>query len=669
MAQTAEEALVVRLEATLSKFENQMKRAKQVADKTSTDIEARFGKTNQKIASSATGAAGAIGKVVNVSSAGRFVLQNTANNIADIAVQMGSGTSAAKALGQQLPQILGGFGALGGVLGTLGPVLGTIAAVGLPIAAGLLASGEASQSLADSMKELEKAVSELDAATSNSLIGSGELVEKYGSATAAAREFLAALRQIAELRAESGVQQTAGQISSQFGGFDRVEKFIDEYSIGSEFEGTTYAIRDALGVTEEAAASLAQRLEELGAASGPTEVASAAAALNRELFAATGGYDNMNVAALQLYENTARVGENAQQVAEDVDRGTTSMLEFVRATYAGQSGLSGLIAQTQSLASWAATAAQNMWSFLGAQGAQAAKVGAGRGGDPRQFVSDQYWKDKYFPSPAAISPPKPKKGGGGGGGGKAEEPFFGNVEEDLLKMERQLELIGKSSEEVATLKAKWEMLDEARKRGLSLDTQLAGSSQTLAQQIDAQAAAVGALTAQYEAQQVSAEAFEEAVDGIAGAMADALAGGQSLREGLADVFAGIAADLAKSGIRSLLSGLFNGIGGGSIGSWVSGLVSADGGGYTGNSPRAGGLDGKGGFLAMLHPRETVVDHTKGQKTGGGAQTVHVYVSASEYFDARVDSRAANITKQGLAQAQRQQPDSLRKYSSDSRRRS
>ena len=35
-----------------------------------------------------------------------------------------------------------------------------------------------------------------------------------------------------------------------------------------------------------------------------------------------------------------------------------------------------------------------------------------------------------------------------------------------------------------------------------------------------------------------------------------------------------------------------------------------GGGYTGNSPRSGGVDGQGGFPAILHPRETVIDHTK-----------------------------------------------------------
>ena len=47
--------------------------------------------------------------------------------------------------------------------------------------------------------------------------------------------------------------------------------------------------------------------------------------------------------------------------------------------------------------------------------------------------------------------------------------------------------------------------------------------------------------------------------------------------------------------------------------------SYNGGGYTGNGARAGGMDGKGGFMAMLHPRETVVDHTKGQ--GGGVTVV------------------------------------------------
>jgi hypothetical protein len=45
------------------------------------------------------------------------------------------------------------------------------------------------------------------------------------------------------------------------------------------------------------------------------------------------------------------------------------------------------------------------------------------------------------------------------------------------------------------------------------------------------------------------------------------------------------------------------------------IASFEGGGFTGFGARAGGLDGKGGRLAMLHPNETVLDHTKGQGQG------------------------------------------------------
>ncbi len=59
-----------------------------------------------------------------------------------------------------------------------------------------------------------------------------------------------------------------------------------------------------------------------------------------------------------------------------------------------------------------------------------------------------------------------------------------------------------------------------------------------------------------------------------------------------------------------------------------GVGGFDGGGYTGSGPRSGGLDGKGGFMAMLHPRETVVDHTKGQGVGGEVINVTQNINVS-----------------------------------------
>jgi hypothetical protein len=50
--------------------------------------------------------------------------------------------------------------------------------------------------------------------------------------------------------------------------------------------------------------------------------------------------------------------------------------------------------------------------------------------------------------------------------------------------------------------------------------------------------------------------------------------------------------------------------------------SFEGGGYTGDGPRVGGVDGRGGFPAILHPRETVIDHTM---TGAGAGSLQVTI--------------------------------------------
>jgi len=71
-------------------------------------------------------------------------------------------------------------------------------------------------------------------------------------------------------------------------------------------------------------------------------------------------------------------------------------------------------------------------------------------------------------------------------------------------------------------------------------------------------------------------------------------------------------------------------------------MNFDGGGYTGKGIRAGGIDGKGGFPAILHPNETVIDHTKGQGMGA---TVNFNISTVDAagFDQLLASRKGLIT--------------------------
>jgi hypothetical protein len=83
--------------------------------------------------------------------------------------------------------------------------------------------------------------------------------------------------------------------------------------------------------------------------------------------------------------------------------------------------------------------------------------------------------------------------------------------------------------------------------------------------------------------------------------------------------------------------------------------SFDGGGFTGAGSRSGGLDGKGGFPAILHPNETVVDHTRGQGTGGVVvnQTINVTTGVQQTVRAEIKNlmpQIAEETKMAVADA-------------------
>lgn len=119
------------------------------------------------------------------------------------------------------------------------------------------------------------------------------------------------------------------------------------------------------------------------------------------------------------------------------------------------------------------------------------------------------------------------------------------------------------------------------------------------------------------------------------AFEDAIVGGK----GFSDVLKGLEQDILRMVTRKFVTkpladaigGMFegggSGGGGGAVGGFLGGifgkLFSADGGGFTGNAPRTGGLDGKGGFLGMLHPQETVIDHTRGQRAGSTNQYITI----------------------------------------------
>lgn len=201
------------------------------------------------------------------------------------------------------------------------------------------------------------------------------------------------------------------------------------------------------------------------------------------------------------------------------------------------------------------------------------------------------------------------------------------------------------------------LMEEANRRGVDLNAQMVNSTMTYAQAIEAlgeakkqsvitdqQVAASAANAA--EAQKFWADQQRALEDGLI----DAIVAG----ENFADVLANVAQALAKAALQAalfgsgpfgngsgLLSGLFSFGGGDPLTSALRGAgVSFDGGGFTGHGPRSGGIDGKGGFPAILHPNETVIDHTRGQRAGANVNyspSINISGDASERTVALIDA--------------------------------
>ena len=143
--------------------------------------------------------------------------------------------------------------------------------------------------------------------------------------------------------------------------------------------------------------------------------------------------------------------------------------------------------------------------------------------------------------------------------------------------------------------------------------------------------------------------FKKSYDGITDLTMDFLKTGKA---NFKDFATSIVTELIRIAMQKLIiDKMFASFGGvfKSINSSLSSTANAikvptlEGGGFTGHGARAGGLDGRGGFPAILHPNETVIDHTKGQGMGA---TVNFNISTVDAagFDQLLTSRRGLITQ-------------------------
>ncbi len=693
MTAELETPLLVRLETTLRKFERQMARAKQVGGNTATGIEDRFTKMSDRIGRSSGRAATGLQRVMNVSGRGRFVIQNTANQFGDMAVQISGGTDAMRAASQQLPQMLGAFGALSGTLGILGPLLGTVAAIGLPLAAVFLSMGDGADEASGDMETLikktqalESAMSDLKSASDAAAASPIDLLPEYGAATARARELLEIQRQIAAAMAQSELTTVSAEISKAFGDvtldLEGLQGMVLQtfQSISDKMNGLDpSAVQDLarqFGLTVNEAMTLADALRNVGEADTAEDQAEAVRRLIDLLTEAAGGVTEADEETLALLQSLLDAEQAAlklaavdlvSNIASGADEAARLFTNLQRAAIAAERALA-LEAAVQSVG--------GNEDFFDPRGREVGSPGSGR------LTTDRPNPQPAARARAARAASRRSRSGGRSRGGRAKgrsaaaeispvEAVIASAEREVEVMRRRLELLGKTNREVATLEAKYKLLDQAKQKNLDVDKETLANGQTLRQAIEEQAEAIAELTMEYEHAADRAHFFDTVNRELKDGILDAIVEGKNL----SDVLEQVAKSFARAALEAALfgSGPFSGgSGGGLFGGLLSGLFSFDGGGHTGKGARVGGVDGKGGFPAILHPQEQVIDLTKTSASApagaavGGAREVHIHIHS-----ATGNQEVMTMTRQGiaagLAEYDRKLPVRIREIRRDPRR--
>ncbi|MEI4485595.1 hypothetical protein V8J36_05290 [Frigidibacter sp. MR17.14] len=519
-------------------------------------------------------------------------VQNASYQVGDFAVQVAGGTDATRAFAQQLPQLLGGFGVFGAVLGAAAAIL-------IPLGGYLISAGESSDSLSDSVDDLVSSSRALIKAQEEALTPIGDLQREFRDQARAARELYEAQRSLAELDFLDSLDAAREKMS---GALEGITEQLDRIRASQPLDGVMMTpgslaqIQSALGelesefgITRDEAERLEAAITALDSAQGPVAIGQALQEIVAAIEATADESGKIDPALREVAKSAASTAIEAFRIGDGLGAAVGAASDLSAIDIA--SGIT-------TAADEAVRLAENLYAAAGIK-----LSGPGLTEDDISLPKDilgqttgtPIYEQGLYGSSLGLdltAPAVRKSSAKGGGGGKsdAEKARETSLKDAKRWYEETRTAAEKLKLEEQDLKALYEggyfgrgaeAADTYQRALENVREELGGLSPEARKGADA----VGDLFA----------SIMDGADGVRGALA-------SILEQIAKV------QLAKAGI-----GLLGAAGGGGFLSWLGDAMtmpSFDGGGSTPSGPRSGGIDGKGGFLAMLHPDETVVDHTK-----------------------------------------------------------
>jgi hypothetical protein len=406
---------------------------------------------------------GAMAQATRSAGATRMGFQNLGYQVQDFAVQVGSGQSATVALGQQLPQLLSGFGLLGIALGTASAVL-------IPLAGYFLSNADGAETFADALDGVREASDELASTLDIANTPLAQLVEQFGVGSVRVREMSAALAELQMLEALDALDAATSAVGEGLedlrGYTDGLAELYGEMAQGgsraaADIELQQQRIQEAYGISAAEATKIIAAMDALERATGPQEQAIAARSLADALMGARNEAGQIPPQLRGTARAALEAAIEAEKIAGPLQRSLDAAQELAATSFGGD-WLGAGIAAAQNLAG-------SLWDAVAAKAALAETDFAGMGDDERGSQRDVRRDVGGLRSQQAVrermrATASSGRGGGGGGGGGGGDGFQGRLEslqQELMSEQEVLDQWYQESQAILMDRRAMELLGEA----------------------------------------------------------------------------------------------------------------------------------------------------------------------------------------------------------------
>ena len=489
-----------------------------------------------------------------------------------------------QALAIQLPDLALGFGGVGVAVGT---------AIGFmtPFILSMFDAEDGAEVAAKSLDGLKESVGALGKALEIARQSMPDLTEEFGDGAEKARAFNLALVELAKLESFASLQSAAAALGEQLEdmamGLERVEGYFTT--------SRADALAEKYGLTYAEIQNVVSALEAMKSATGPEEMVAAAERLTKSLMSARDESGNIPPELREVSKTAAEAAVEALRLAGHIEDAERLAGELASIDMASNFGLAADEAARLAGNAQGAVAAFNALSRAAAIKSGAIEDSAVKGG--RGTINPDGIDIQAMGAGGIYYEYEKKKSRKSGGSKKkGETSIFDQTQREIQALQMKIDMIGMTTSQMAAYEAQTTLLNEAKKRGLDLDTVNAATGKTLRQEIEGQAAAIGRLTLEYEQLNQRAEFWNGIQDDLKSGLIDAIVEGQNL----AGVFADLAKQIAKAALQAALfgegpmAGMFGGSGSGLFGSAIGSIFGGFRAGGGSVSPSKGYIVGENG---------------------------------------------------------------------------